>query len=156
MQGDRPDQISPLEPDDPRRIVVADLWRALAEDDDQAIEALFLPYRLGQIVELGPGVAARLRDTFGRSRDDCARMDVHGMVPFKDDPDACVVGSRRRDLSQNVVALPALFTLLTLQRLDAFTFRVFDEVLQVATGWYIWGEAPSFEGGTVLDAAGLS
>ena len=117
---------------DPRS-VVAELWRALA-DDDPTVASLFAPFRLAELVGPGPGAAARLREALGRSRDDCRRMDVVGFRPFQDDPDSSVVASQCGDLGG--------INFISLSRIEeAFTFLEFT----VEGGWLIWGPVDGAE-----------
>jgi hypothetical protein len=143
---------------------VIKLWAALAADNDEAVEQLFVPYQLEEeigrdalvpksppdpqaarfpTVEVSrshflPGSAARLRKRLGKSRRDCSAMEILRPVqPYENDPDACVVGSSPHGRTPAMLVAPVLLvTMLTVVRYER--------------QWLLRGQTPGFRGETVV------
>jgi hypothetical protein len=85
--------------------VASSFWRALANDDDDALPAICFYGNLLHHGGPGEGIAERVRQVMGLDRDQCARMGVTNVVRELDDGGLIAVGVQPRGLGLQVFGL---------------------------------------------------
>jgi hypothetical protein len=73
--------------------VVQTFWQALANDDDDTLRSILEPEMLEITARPGLPIAPLVRKILGKTREECAAMDVLSLVYLGGDG-SCVVGSR--------------------------------------------------------------